>query len=410
MSDMPYRVAMLSVHTSPLDSPGRTKDAGGMNVYMRELANALSYYDVNVDIFTRWTDERQPKIIRLTPNVRVIHIQAGPFSPIHKNDIYPYLPAFVSNIEEFRCGDSVSYDVIHSHYWLSGVAGVQLAQHWDIPHITTFHTLAHLKQLANPQVAEPALRLEKERWLVQQVDGIGAATEQERTQLIRYYGATAQQVMVIPCGVDLKLFTPRDRLQARTHLDLPLDGPLLLFAGRLDPFKGPDVLLRAAAMMEEKAQLAIVGGKLTDDNDLQALRMLAKELGIEKRVHFMGARPQQELPWFYSAANITVVPSYHEIFGMVAVESLACGTPVVATRAGGLTTVVKHGKSGFLVPRCPGFFAERLDALLQAEELYARLSSQARASVLQFSWANVASRVYDAYVDLVHESERLLAR
>ena len=181
---------------------------------------------------------------------------------------------------------------------------------------------------------------------------------------------------------------------------LPSERPILLFAGRLDPFKGPDILLRAAALMQQDALIVIVGGKVSGDNEIQQLREMAQDLNIADRVLLLGARPREEMPFFYSAANVTVVPSYHETFGLAAVESLACGTPVVATRAGGLTTIVHHGENGFLVPRCPGFFAERLDALLSDDQLYARLQSAARSSVMQFSWEKVAQEVYAVYDEL----------
>jgi D-inositol-3-phosphate glycosyltransferase len=407
---MSYSVAMLSVHTSPLDSPGRTKDAGGMNVYMRELAKALSQQNITIDIFTRWTNENAPQIVPLARNVRVIHIKAGPIAPVHKDDLYQYLPMFTRHIEEFRLQTSRQYDLVHSHYWLSGAAAMLLADQWDVPHITMFHTLGRLKQLANPNAPEPALRLEMEQHLVQQADCIIAATSDERMQMIRSCGATASQIEVIPCGVDLKLFVPQERLQARKQLGLQPNLPVLLFAGRLDPFKGPDLLLRAATLMEQEAQIVIVGGKLDGDKDLQTLQTLASELNISQRVHFLGARPQQELPLLYSAADVTVVPSYHESFGLVAVESLACGTPVVATRAGGLTSVVRHGETGFLVPRCPGFFAERLDTLLSDPELSAQMAAAARPSVLQFSWASIARQVNSVYEELVNRTQCLVAQ
>ena len=285
---------------------------------------------------------------------------------------------------------------------------MQLAQRWHVPHITMFHTLAHLKQLANPGAQEPPLRLEMERRLIQQADRIIAATSEERAQIIRHCGATPSQVQVIPCGVDLQLFTHRDRKKAREELGWKQDSPVLLFAGRLDPFKGPDLLLRAAALMKEKAQVVIVGGKKTDDSDIEQLRQLAAALRMAKRVHFLSARPQQELPVLYSAADVTVIPSYHESFGLAAVESLACGTPVVATRAGGLTTIIRNGETGYLVPRNPGFFAERLDALLQRPELLEKMREAARPSALQYSWKHVAQLVRETY-DGVIEGERVLA-
>ncbi|MBE3558514.1 MAG: glycosyltransferase [Ktedonobacteraceae bacterium] len=407
---MSYAVAMFSVHTSPLDLPGRTKDAGGMNVYMRELAQALAERNVCIDIFTRWTNEQTPQVIQLNSKIRVVHVKAGPLAPVRKHDLYRYLPAFVRSVEAFRKRETRSYDLVHSHYWLSGVVASQLARQWDVPHIIMFHTLARLKQLANPAEAEPPLRLVMEQKLIQQADRIIAATADERLQMIRHYGATPHRVAVIPCGVDLQRFVPQAKQQARAHLGLSLQQPLLLFAGRLDPFKGPDVLLRAASMMEEPAQVLIVGGKPGEDEERLKLQQLAEQLDIRQRVHFLDARPQQELPLIYSAADVTVVPSYHEIFGLVAAESLACGTPVVATRAGGLATIVRHGETGFLVPRCPGFFAEKLDALLRDEELYASMQAACRASVLHFSWQNVAASVHSLYDELICDASCMAAR
>jgi D-inositol-3-phosphate glycosyltransferase len=244
-----------------------------------------------------------------------------------------------------------------------------------------FHTLAHLKQLANPAEVEPTLRLEMERHLIQHADRIIAATQDERIQIIRHCGATSNQVEVIPCGVDLRRFVSCNQQEARARLGWDATRPVLLFVGRLDPFKGPDVLLQAAALMQTKAQIVVVGGNMVEDPEMDKLRHLARELGLQKRVCFLGARPQEELPLIYSAADVTVVPSYHESFGMAAVESLACGTPVVATRAGGLVTVVQHGETGYLVPRNPGFFAERLDSLLNDPARLQAMRAAARPSI-----------------------------
>lgn len=395
---------MLSVHTSPLALPGSAKDAGGMNVYMRELALELGRSQFSVDIFTRRTQSDQPEIVVLAPHVRVIHIEAGPVASVSKSDLYQYLPTFARHIEDFARRERRSYALVHSHYWLSGVAGLQLAEHWQVPHVTMFHTLAHLKQLANPADVEPELRLEMERRLIQQSDRIIATTCDERIQMIRHCGVTASQVEVIPCGVDLRRFVPRDRRQARASLGLKADQPVLLFVGRLDPFKSPDVFLKAAAMMRKKAQLVIVGGNAAGDPEIEKLRQLACDLGLQRRVHFLGARPQEELPLIYSAADVTAVPSYYESFGMAAVESLACGTPVVATRAGGLMTVIRHGETGYLVPRCPGFFAERLDSLLSYPARLDAMRSSARSSVSHYSWQNVARLMSEVYEDVMSEA------
>src|SRR5579863_9570693 len=314
---MNFSVAMLSIHTSPLAMPGQTKDAGGMNVYMRKLAEELGKRNITVDIYTRQTDEYTPRIVQCSPNVRVIHIQAGHLAPIDKNDLYRFAPVFARHIEDFWHEHALSYDILHSHYWLSGIAAMELAQRWDIPHVTMFHTLGRLKQLANPDEAEPPLRLEMEQRLIQRADGIIATTYDERTQIIRSCGAPANTVHVVPCGVDLSLFTSgtsggtqgtqgtatvQSQQHARKQLGLKPQQPVLLFAGRLDPFKGPDVLLQAAAMMQEKAQVVIVGGNVTGDDALDTLRKQAALLHISQRVHFLGARPQDELPLLYRAA------------------------------------------------------------------------------------------------------------
>ena len=408
---MSNSVAMLSMHTSPLELPGSNRDAGGLNVYINQLAQELGRSHNVIDIFTRRTNKHTPTIVHITPQVRVIHIQAGPPAIIPKNELFQYSADFAERIEEFRRKEHIHYDVIHSHYWLSGAAALQLSQRWAIPHIIMFHTLAHLKLLANPEETEPFNRLEMERRLIKQADYIIASTAEERLQMIRHCGATAGQVQVIPCGIDLKLFKPHDRQQARTKLGLGYHEPMLLFVGRLDPFKGPDVLLHSAALMRTKTQIVIVGGKSTSDKDKQFLKELAIQLKISKRVHFIDAQPQNKLPAIYSAADITVIPSYHESFGLAAVESLACGTPVVATRAGGLKTIVQNNITGYLVPRCPGFFAERLDTLLQNPGTLKQLGVAARPSILQYSWSHVATMVQSMYEDVLNVGpEQLVAQ
>lgn len=374
-----------------------------MNVYIREMALELSRSHCIVDIFTRRTQPEQPEIVALAPRVRVIHIEAGAPTPLEKDHLPPLLPAFARQVEAFARRESRLYALLHSHYWLSGAVALRLADHWHVPHLTMFHTLAYLKHLANPLQHEPEPRLAMERRLIQQADRIIATTHEERTQMIRHCGALPHRVKVIPCGVDLQRFLPLNSQLARARLGLRVDQPVLLFVGRLDPFKGPDVFLQAAAMMRKKAQLVVVGGKTTGDPELEKLRQLARQSGLSGRVHFLGARPQQELPLLYSAADVTVIPSYHESFGMAAVESLACGTPVVATRAGGLMTIVRPEQTGYLVPRCPGFFAERLDSLLSSPDTLRLMRAAARPSILQYSWQSVARSMGEVYEDALDE-------
>ncbi len=406
---MSFSIAMLCAHTSPLDAPGRTKDAGGMNVYIRQLAQELGQSQLSIDIFTRRVNETSPLITQLSPYVRVIAIPAGPSIPIHKDELFAYMPEFAQQIEHFRQREGLQYDLLHSHYWLSGSAAMRLAQRWRVPHVIMFHTLAHLKQLANPDAPEPPLRLETERRLISQADRIITTTHGEREQIIRHCGAYPRAVQVIPCGVDLECFAPHDRREARERLGWNSDSHILLFAGRLDPFKGPDLLLHAAAMMEEKAEVVIVGGE-AGDAETRSLRELAADLKLRRRAHFPGAQSQQRLALMYSAADVTVVPSYHESFSLAAVESLACGTPVVATRAGGLTTIVRHGETGYLVPRCPGFLAATLDGLLQQPDLLESMRLAARPSVLRYSWTEVGQQVRDLYEDALDESRCLVAQ
>ncbi len=401
---MPNVIAMLSIHTSPLDEPGVTKDAGGMNVYIRELAQELGSQGIDIDIFTRRTSASLPHIVQLDAHVRVIHIEAGPIAAIHKNELYQYIPQFVRSIDHFKRSEALHYDIIHSHYWLSGVAAMQLASSWNVPHVTMFHTLGRLKIEANPGEREPALRLRMEQQLLRQVDRVIAATVEEYEQIMQYFEqVVAEHIRVIPCGIDLDLFLPSDRWGARERLGLRQDVPVVLFVGRLDPFKGPDLFLRLAALMHEEAQLVIVGGKLMGDAELDGLRRLACELGIDSRVRFLGSRPREEMPMLYNAADITVVPSYHESFSLTAIESLACGTPVVATRAGGLQTVVRHNETGFLVPRTPEAFAEKVDVLLQHAPLHASMSLAARDSVVRFGWRNIAQQMDEVYTEVIEK-------
>ena len=401
---MPNVIAMLSIHTSPLDEPGVTKDAGGMNVYMRELAQELGSQGTYVDIFTRRTSSSLPQIVQVDAHVRVIQIEAGPVSVVHKNELYQYIPQFAHAIDDFKRRAAIPYVLIHSHYWLSGVTALELASRWNVPHVAMFHTLGRLKLEANPDEREPALRLQWEQYLLQHVDRIIAATVEEYEQIMQHFDQVdAERIRVIPCGIDLDLFLPGDCWAARERLRLRQDMPVLLFAGRLDPFKGPDLFLQIAAKMREQAQLVVVGGKLTGDAELEGLRKLARALGVDKRVHFLGSLPREEMPMLYNAADVTVIPSYHESFSLTAVESLACGTPVVATRAGGLQTVVRHNETGFLVPRTANAFAEKLDMLLQQAPLHASMSLAARDSIMQFGWQHVAQQMTALYTETIDE-------
>ncbi|NWJ48204.1 MAG: glycosyltransferase [Chloroflexi bacterium] len=404
-----YRVAMLSVHTCPLAVLGG-KEAGGMNVYVRELSRELGRRGIMVDVFTRTQSLITPLTHTLSDNARIIHLPAGPLKPYNKNKIYDHLPEFVRNIQNFQRSEGLQYDVIHSHYWLSGYAGLVLSEKWRVPVVQMFHTLALLKNATarNESELEPDIRTERETLLMDKVDRIVAATAAEKASLSWQYGAEADKIDIIPCGVDLKLFKPRHKADARTQLGLTARN-ILLLVGRIEPIKGVDVLIGAIRQLVEKGerdtQVIVVGGgnKAGQDDNPEAIRLqtMVRELGLDDYVKFLPSQPQNLMPFYYSAADITIMSSYYESFGMAALESQACGTPVIASRAGGLPYTVKDGYSGLLVP--PGDEAELANAirqLLDDTQYRNKLGHQAILHAEQFSWRAIADRVLETYQDL----------
>jgi D-inositol-3-phosphate glycosyltransferase len=397
---MCLRVAMVSLHTSPLAPLGRSREAGGMNVYIRELARHLGYQNIGVDIFTRRSDRATATVQELSEHVRVVQLLAGPPESLPKQELFTYIPEFVCRVQAFALAQGADYAIVHSHYWLSTLAGTRLASMWDVPHVTMFHTLARLKRQARADEPESPQRLKSEQRVVHEVDGIVVATEHEREQLLRLYDVAPGRLHVIPCGVDLRRFTPAGRVAARNALGLG-EQPVLLFVGRLDPFKGADLLIAAMAQLQQPATLLVVGGDPAGDPEMERLQGLACRWGVSRRVRFIGAVPHEQLPIYYRAADILVVPSYYESFGMVALEALACGTPVVATRAGGLPYVVRDGENGLLVSwRSPEAFACQLDRVLGDKALLERLRQQARPSVMRYSWPRIADQIHHLYHEL----------
>ncbi|MEO7077170.1 MAG: glycosyltransferase [Ktedonobacterales bacterium] len=421
---------MFSLHTSPLAQLGRTRDAGGMNVYIRGLAHELGRGGMYIDIFTRRSDPTTPTIQRLGERIRLIQVAAGPAIPLPPAELSSYVGEFTRRVAHFAEQDEEAqhgYNLLHTHYWLSAYAALPLARAWDIPHVMMFHTVERLKgqqgqsgttATAGDQLSEASrFRIEQEGRIASSVDRIIVSTEHEAEQLRRLYGLPACHMQVIPCGVDLSAFTPgeaADRTLARATLGLNMPPgerlPTLLFVGRLDPIKGIDLLLESLSLMQTRAQLLVVGGNPDGDPEVERLRALAEDLGIADRVRFPGAASQQELPTYYRAADALVVTSRYESFGLVAVEALACGTPVVASQVGGLPSVVHDGENGLLVPwRSPTTFAERLDELLADEALQARLRAQARPSVERFDWQRIGDRVRTVYYALTADERYTIA-
>ncbi|MDP6102871.1 MAG: glycosyltransferase, partial [Dehalococcoidia bacterium] len=335
------RIGLLSVHTCPLGHLG-TKDTGGMNVYVQELSRELGRQGLLVDIFTRYRNCDHPCIVELEEGVRLIHLGAGETIDLSKSDLYPYMPEFAANVVHFQQTNALSYDLLHSHYWLSVWVGELLKACWAIPHLATFHTLGRAKNLALPIGEEPELRLTTEQRLVGEVDRIIALSASEKLQLGQLYGVDEDKVAVIPGAVDLDLCRPLDKDQSRTEVGLPPSSEIILYVGRMDPLKGVDILLKAVSLLprEKRLQCLVVGGNAQDDGQVAGFRSLAESLGISGQVKFLGPVEHERMPLFYSAADICVMPSRYESFGLVALESLACGTPVVASEVGGLPTIV----------------------------------------------------------------------
>lgn len=402
------RVAMLSMHTSPLDQPG-TGDAGGMNVYVLELSRQLALLGIDVEIFTRTTSSDLPDLAFPAPGVTVRHVAAGPFEDLSRDDMPVWQCAFLTDVLRADAAHEPGwFDLIHSHYWLSGQVGLSVARRWGVPLVHTAHTLAKVKNraLAAGDRPEPTLRISGERDVVVGAQRLIASTADEANHLRRLYAADPEAVDVVAPGVDLTVFQPGEAASARHRLGLPLDADVLLFVGRIQPLKAPDLLLRAAAHLLEAEEsrrdrlvVAVVGGPSGNGLDRpDALVKLAAELGISDVVTFRPPLAQRDLADWYRASSVVVVPSHSESFGLVALEAQACGTPVVAARVGGLTTAVRHGYSGLLVNgHDPRAYATVLADLLASPDLRERLGIGAVAHARGFGWDSTAQGVLNSY-------------
>jgi D-inositol-3-phosphate glycosyltransferase len=406
---------MLSVHTCPLAALGG-KETGGMNVYVRELSRELGRMGVAVDVFTRSQNPAIPRVVPLGERARVIHLPAGPEAPMARTEIHAHLDEFVDGIDAWRLTRGGEYDLVHAHYWLSGVAALALRERWSVPVLQMFHTLGRLKNRAARSAGEiePAIRLREETRIVEAADRIVAANVVERAELLRDYAAHAHRVATIPCGVDTELFVPGDRAGARRALGLDAR-PVLLWVGRIAPIKGLDTLLEAVGRLHDagnRVRLLIVGGDADEPRNghERALRAQIERRGLAEAISFVGPQPQDVLPSYYAAADVTVVPSYYESFGMVALEAMACGSPVIASRVGGLVTTVRDGVTGFLVPDGHvGALAERITALVDDPDLRWRVGREGVRWAAQHRWPCVAEAVCREYASLQPSAREHLA-
>ncbi|WP_299052867.1 D-inositol-3-phosphate glycosyltransferase [uncultured Nocardioides sp.] len=408
MRSHPRRVAMISLHTSPLDQPG-TGDAGGMNVYVIELARRLAARGTEVDVFTRATSSRLPAVVDCGDGVRVRHVVAGPFAGLTKTELPAQLCTFAREVLRAEAAEEVGhYDVVHSHYWLSGQVGALARDRWRVPLVHSMHTMAKVKNaaLAAGDVPEPGVRVLGEEQVVAAADMLVANTDQEAKQLIECYDADPGRVEVVHPGVDLGVFRPVGQTAARAALGLPPDAHVVLFAGRIQALKGPEVLLRAVArLLADRPDLAgrlvvpVVGGPSGSGLEKpEALGRLADELGLSDVVRFVPPMAQTDLAQWYAAATLVAVPSYNESFGLVAVEAQASGTPVVAAAVGGLTTAVAHERSGLLVEgHDVGDWARAIGRVLTEDGLRERLAAGAVRWTAGFGWEQTAERTLEVY-------------
>jgi D-inositol-3-phosphate glycosyltransferase len=380
-------IAMFSIHSCPLGQLG-TRDTGGMNVYVRELSRQLGALGHHVDIYTRAHDPRDAQVDSPFPNVRVIHIQAGP----------------VENMEAFAQGDGTRYDLVHSHYWLSGLVGLRFARQWGVPHSIMFHTLGAIKNRLPVGDVEPEIRPQAERDLIAGSQQIICATESEKKDIVSLYSADSGKIRVVPCGVDTTLFGPMSRNFARQQLGLG-DGKIVLFVGRIEALKGIDNLVQAIGILKESqdVSLLVIGGDEHAQAEVARLQAMAGELNIADRVKFLGTVAQKQLPVYYNAADVSVVASYAESFCLVILESLACGTPVVSTPVGVAPSVISSGENGWLVAdNSPRNLADGLIKVLTSTDMDAQ---KIRRSVLSYEWPAIAHYIEAEYLALLGSAE-----
>jgi D-inositol-3-phosphate glycosyltransferase len=401
---MKLKIAMLSVHSCPLGKLGG-ENTGGMSVYIRELCRELGKRGHMVDVFTRAHESGHDLVVELGHNARLIHLTAGEEEDIDKLAIYPHLSEFGREVEKFRKNDGARYDLIHSHYWLSGWAGRSLQQLWNVPHVTMLHTLGAVKNTLGLGKREPDLRINCEKTLVKSCQRVIAPTEREKEYMIQHYDALPETISIIPCGVNLDLFRSIEKEIARNHLGFNGE-EIILFVGRVVPLKGIDKLLMAMTYLEErqKLRLVVIGGDDHCRDEVERLKALSESLQIHDSVTFLGLVDQEELPYFYSAADLCVFPSYYESFGLVGLESLACGTPVVATKVCGIENVIRQGETGYVVTdNAPHRLANKIALILSTTKAKAEAIRAIRASVTRYGWSNIADAIAEEYVAVINE-------
>jgi len=416
------RVAMLSYHTCPLAILGG-KDTGGMNVYVRDLTRELGRLGIHVDVFTRSQDEHVPHVLHdLGYGNRVVHVPAGPEVPLAKRELTDYIPQFVNGIKAFTAEKGIHYDIIHSHYWMSGLAAESLSDAWGgTPIVHMFHTLGEMKNriAQSDEERESPERIAGEKRVLARVDRMVTATLAERTQLRFLYKADDRKLITIPPGVDTSHFYPIPPDEAKMAIGIKPDVRMILFVGRIEPLKGLDTLIRAMSCLKlnhpdhpnHPVHLAIIGGEPDASSqqmsaEMARLQQLCDELALDQTVIFLGKRGQDTLPYYYSAAEVLVMPSHYESFGMVALEAMACGTPVIASEVGGLGFLVQNGKTGYTIPNGdPGVLYDKLSILLEDANLREAMGKRATEYAQSYTWDKIAAQIVGVYQALLNKNK-----
>jgi D-inositol-3-phosphate glycosyltransferase len=417
------RIAMLSVHTCPLAVLGGKK-TGGMNVYVRDLSRELGRRGIRVDVYTRSQNPCIPHVNdMLGENSRVIHVPTGPETPLEPDQVYPFLAQFTANVLRFSEDNHLSYDLIYSHYWLSGVAARELRAAWGIPVVQLFHTLGLMKErIARAPADRPInLRACSEAEIMGWADRLVALTPAERAQMLWLYRANRRAIEIVPPGVDLSRFRPLPPDAAKQAIGLPVDRRMLLFVGRIEPLKGVDAIFEAISLIKRDTPrlldnlcLSIIGGNpddpAGDDAEMERLKALRFQLGLGELVTFLGAKDQDTLNYYYAASEALIMPSDYESFGMVALEAMASGTPVIASEVGGLAFLVQDGVNGYHVPvREPAALAAKIRTLLEQPHTRQRLARNAILCAQDYAWPTIADRllnIFEALVPLRHAAAR----
>lgn len=409
------RLALISFHTCPL-SAQEGKEVGGMNVYVLELAKALGEKGYFVDIFTRDQGEKGKKEVEVTNHVRVIHILAGPQKSIDKKELAPFIDDFFHNVLTFIKDHSLTYDLIHAHYYLSGVIGLSLKEQLHIPLITTFHTLALMKNLVarSDKEHEDDSRIEAEHRLLTFSDLIISPSETDKVYMQYLYGGDSRKIIVITPGVNTKIFYEQSTDQAKKHIGADIDHKLLLFVGRIEPLKGIDVLLYSMKILSQRNPslqvcLWIVGGELNQplenlSEEMRKLHHLQKQLGLNNMVKFIERKAPAELPYYYNAADLVVAPSQYESFGITALEAMACGTPVITTDVTGVSDLLDKAHETLITSaNNPLLLADQIERLLTDSKAYAKASEDVTRHVQDVDWTKVADKIIDAYSKVIKE-------